>query len=133
MLRLMKLLPTICELVLNNVNFMGSRIHGVDYSNQDILYNIIESPRRKIMKLKISNINLNLCSTKLVKNIINVIRISKNIIFIDLSWTKLLAYDLAKIAESLHYNSAVLRNLNLSYNKLNSNPSNPNDKQVMFS
>lgn len=79
------------------------------------------------MKLKISNINLYSSTSKLVESINNVIRNEKNLIFLDLSWAKLLPKDLADISCMLQYNFEALRNINFSYNKLNFNPNDPKD------
>ena len=121
MLALEKLIPKVCEVVLNNIHFIGMRKEGVDIAKNDIIERLLSSidqDASKIMKFKISNINLNCASQKIVNKIINIIIISKNMISLDLSWGKLLPKDLLLISKSLSYRFEALRNLNLSYNRL---------------
>ena len=37
MVRLKKLIPSICDLCLNNISFIGQRVNGVDFTKQDIV------------------------------------------------------------------------------------------------
>ncbi len=47
--------------------------------------------------------------------------LSKNLIFLDLSWSRLFPKDLASLSVALSNGAWSLRNLNLSYNKLEFN------------
>jgi len=63
MQRLVKLVPKMVELVFNNVTFAGQRSEREDVSIQDVLHNILKAigtKGSKMMKLKLSSINLNL-------------------------------------------------------------------------
>ena len=69
MLALEKLVPKVCEVVLNNVHFIGMRKDGIDITKNDIidrLLSSIDQESSKIMKFKISNIDLNCSSQKLI-------------------------------------------------------------------
>ena len=93
----------------------------VDIAKNDVIERLLSSidqDASKIMKFKMSNIDLNCSSQKIVNKIINMIIISKNMISLDLSWGKLMPKDLLLISKSFSYRFEVLRNLNLSYNRL---------------
>ena len=121
MLALEKLIPKVCEVVLNNIHFIGMRKDKVVIAKNDIIERLLSSIDQdgsKMMKFKISNIDLNCTRQTLVNKIINIIIMSKNMISLDLSWGKLRPKDLVLISKSLTFRFEVLRNLNLSYNRL---------------
>ena len=62
-----------------------------------------------------------------MRSITEVIMLSKNLIFLDLSWSRLFPKDLASLSVVLSNGAWSLRNLNLSYNKLEFNL-NPMDR-----
>ena len=99
MLRLKQLIPSLCDLILNNIHFLGDRDqHGRDFSSKDIFYEILQSigtKSSKLMKLKLTNMSLNQSNSQLLNRVTHVINISKLMIFLDLSWAKLLPKDLA--------------------------------------
>ena len=76
------------------------------------------------MKLKITNINLNIQNHVLVENLFDTMQASKNMIFLDLSWANLNPKDMAELALNLSDHGKSMRNLNLSYNQLDFNTSN---------
>lgn len=55
-------------------------------------------------------------------SICQVVSISKNLVFLDLSWSRLFPKDLAKLSQILSHGAWCLRNLNLSYNRLEFDP-----------
>ena len=121
MLRLEKIIPHLFELVLNGIHFVVSRVNGKNYSLHDIMYRILLATTKsytRMMKLKITNINLNTFNYDLVKILIDTTQVAKNMIFLDLSWTKLYPKDMAELAFYLADHGKSMRNLNLSYNKL---------------
>ena len=74
--------------------------------------------KSRILKLKLSDIQLHTSSQDTVYNICNLLMINKNLIFLDLSWSKLVPKDLSAISFMLAQNCKAIRNLNLSYNRL---------------
>ena len=118
--RLIRLIPNMVELVLENINFVGGKDeNGTYFSGLDILDRIVLSTiGLRMMKLKISN---NTISNQylFLKHIKDTLKISKNMILLDLSWSKMCPKDLAKLSYILLKNKPGLRNLNLSYNSLN--------------
>ena len=117
------------ELVLNDIDFVGSG--NGDMTAQDVTYAVLQtlstSQKSKLMKLKMSNINLHDHNLRLVESLCNAIATSKNMIFLDLSWSNLAPRDLAEIASCLSDNAFAIRNRNLSYNKLNFDEANERD------
>ena len=72
----------------------------------------------KLVKIKLSGINMSVSKNSMIGGISQLAKNCKNMISLDLSWGKLMAKELAQIAQSLSINAKNLRNLNLSYNKL---------------
>lgn len=68
------------------------------------------------MKLKLSKMNLRSGN---LNDIIGVINHANSLILLDISWGQLLPKELAAISQALAQHARSLRNLNLSYNRLN--------------
>ena len=135
--RLLKLIPNLVELVFNNITFLGDRRtqHG-DLTIQDILYCLIKAAgcaKSKLMKFKLSNINLHTQSQNLIKGICRTLENAQYLILLDLSWCKLAPKDLVLISVTMMEYCDSLRNLNLSYNQLNFDENNPKEPNIVLS
>ena len=119
MMKLVKLVPNMTELAIDNAYFVGGKDEdGTYYSSQDLINEIVRSTRGlRMMKLKISN---HVLSTKTIfYNIFETLYYSKNLICLDLSWCRMFPKDMYDLSMALVNNSDSIRNLNLSYNILN--------------
>ena len=70
------------------------------------------------MKLKVTNLQIQMQKFDLIENMSKTIKVAKNMIMLDLSWSQLQPQDLYEISVALTTDTYALRNLNLSYNKL---------------
>lgn len=59
-----------------------------------------------------------MAAPRFIRSLTEAIMLSKNLIFLDLSWSRLFPKDLATLSGVLSNGAWSLRNLNLSYNKL---------------
>ena len=62
---------------------------------------------------------MNLRNNQLVILVSETLGIAKNLILLDISWCQLFPKELAAISMMLAKNGKQMRNINLSYNKLN--------------
>ena len=83
-----KLIPNLFELTLNNVSLRGGELNGKTYTSSDILEDILHhtayEAKRKLMKLKLSQINLQ--SEKMVKDLNDILLYNKFMITLDVSY-----------------------------------------------
>jgi len=98
---------------------------------------IVATKGERIMKFKNSNPMI-MNNDTFITNMTDMTDVSANLIFLDLSWSKLFPHDMLKIAMSLEKNAPIsnIRNLNLSYNTLNftkHNMNKINDEDVEYS
>lgn len=111
---LIKIIPHLKELTISNLTKGGSRRQ---------LIRIIETCQTEghiLEKLKLSNINLS--DNIIVHLICEMIQTKSFLSHLDLSWAKLGARHLDKIAFELRERHHIVRNLNLSYNSLTFEP-----------
>jgi uncharacterized protein YjbI with pentapeptide repeats len=74
------------------------------------------------MKLKLTNINL--VGQKVIGEIVSLISMNKNLVYLNLSWGALRPKELSILSKELAAKGKQLRNLDLSYNMLNFEPRN---------
>ena len=92
---------------------MEEPISLIDLLNKVIL--AINKNCKKLMKLKISNMNLR--NENFISNLCTVF-CRNNLIYLDVSWAKLKSKELNSIVYNLKKYGNDMRNLNLSYNDL---------------
>lgn len=121
MARLRSLIPNLFEFTLNNINFVpGVDERGRSWTSQELLEEVLDiaaASGDKIIKLKVSKINLR--GGMAMKLITEVLFTARNMILLDISWAKLMPKELAALTKALAGNCRSMRNLNLSYNRLN--------------
>lgn len=90
--KVVELVPNLIELVLNNIGDVGKKSLCTLLS--ELVYNC-----RLLMRLKLSNINLN--HSEIVNNICVIIETKSNLQYLDLSWGSLSPKLLRQIAYHL--------------------------------
>ena len=106
------LVPLLRELQINNV------LCGQTQYNK--ILTSINTTGIQLMKLKLSNVNLN--ENKIVNNLVELLASREILMTLDISWSKLTPRQLNKITQKLQdpdaYPLRNIRNLNISYNSL---------------
>ena len=90
------------ELVLNNIDFVNGKVDGQGRSGQDVLSEILYTLANdcsKMMKLKISEINLN--NDEIINHICDSLAYNRNLIFVDLSYGNLTPRQLQLVSHAL--------------------------------
>ena len=127
---MVKLIPELFEFTLNNVQFISGIDNGTKFASLDMLARILRATAyrgRNLMKLKLSKMNLR--NDQIVMLISKTIGIASSLISFDISWGQLLPKELAIISDGLARYAKSMRNLNLSYNRLNFDDADGTQKQ----
>ena len=111
--QLLELANDLCEIRLNNIQVsFNSTIMG---DLLDHMVNYSASPY--LMKLALTNVNLN--DDRTVGNLVDTLETKKYLQFLDLSWGGMTPRHLARVTDQMAEMFKQLREINLSYNKLN--------------
>jgi hypothetical protein len=107
------LLPNLIEISFNILSESG----GMSSSILQALMENISQKAKKLMKLRISGVYLNY--QPVVRGICELLKNNTSLQSIDFSWGSLSPRALCQISECFKYRKSTLRNIDLSYNRLN--------------